>query len=179
MPLVCVFRLHTLWYASYICLLSECYSGILLENSIVDYALGKIKIYLLCKDLIVAFVTSCPSFVVCLLRFFIAVTLIFLLKNFYSLFCQVFAVKKIDSSLFEDRLAEDFTQIVSKISKLRHPNIAELVGYCSEQGQNMLVHEYYRNGSLHEFLHLSDDFSKPLTWNTRVMIALGTARAVE
>ncbi|KAG5538161.1 hypothetical protein RHGRI_025288 [Rhododendron griersonianum] len=92
---------------------------------------------------------------------------------------KVFAVKKIDSSLLQDRQGGDFAQIASNISKLRHPNIAELVGYCSEQGQNMLVHEYYRNGSLHEFLHLSDDFSKPLTWNTRVRIALGTARAVE
>ncbi|XP_058228192.1 protein STRUBBELIG-RECEPTOR FAMILY 5 isoform X1 [Rhododendron vialii] len=92
---------------------------------------------------------------------------------------KVFAVKKIDSSLLQDRQGGDFGQIASNISKLRHPNIAELVGYCSEQGQNMLVHEYYRNGSLHEFLHLSDDFSKPLTWNTRVRIALGTARAVE
>jgi len=65
------------------------------------------------------------------------------------------------------------------LSKIRHQNIAELVGYCSEQGHNMLVYEYFRNGSLHEFLHLSDCFSKPLTWNTRVRIALGTARAVE
>lgn len=65
------------------------------------------------------------------------------------------------------------------VSKIRHQNIAELVGFCSEQGHNMLVYEYFRNGSLHEFLHLSDCFSKPLTWNTRVRIALGTARAVE
>ncbi|XP_057514879.1 protein STRUBBELIG-RECEPTOR FAMILY 5 [Actinidia eriantha] len=92
---------------------------------------------------------------------------------------KVFAVKKIDSSLFQGSKGEDFTQTVTNISKLRHPNIAELVGYCSEQGQNMLVYEYFRNGSLHEFLHLSDDFSKPLTWNTRVRIALGTAKAVE
>ncbi|KAL6996074.1 hypothetical protein U1Q18_006210 [Sarracenia purpurea var. burkii] len=92
---------------------------------------------------------------------------------------KVFAVKKIDSLLVQGRLGDDFTQMVSNISKLHHPNIAELVGYCSEQGQNMLVFEYFRNGSLHEFLHLSDDFSKPLTWNTRVRIALGTARAVE
>ncbi|XP_028123245.1 protein STRUBBELIG-RECEPTOR FAMILY 5 isoform X1 [Camellia sinensis] len=92
---------------------------------------------------------------------------------------QVFAVKKIDSSLFQGGQVEDFTEIASNIAKLRHPNIAGLTGYCSEQGQNMLVYEYFRNGSLHEFLHLSDDFSKPLTWNTRVRIALGTARAAE
>ncbi|XP_022145862.1 protein STRUBBELIG-RECEPTOR FAMILY 5-like [Momordica charantia] len=43
----------------------------------------------------------------------------------------------------------------------------------------MLIYEYFVNGSLHGFLHMSDDFSKPLTWNTRVRIALGTARALE
>ncbi|XP_057967630.1 protein STRUBBELIG-RECEPTOR FAMILY 5-like [Malania oleifera] len=92
---------------------------------------------------------------------------------------RVLAVKKIDSSLFQEQSVEDFTDIVSSISKIHHPNIAELVGYCSEQRHNMLVYEYFRNGSLHEFLHLSDDYSNPLTWNTRIRIALGTARAVE
>ncbi|CAK9162523.1 unnamed protein product [Ilex paraguariensis] len=95
------------------------------------------------------------------------------------MFDQVLAVKKIDSSLFQGEGGVDFTEIVTNISKLHHPNIAEIVGYCSEQGQHMLVYEYFRNGSLHEFLHLSDNFSKPLTWNTRIKIALGTARAVE
>nr|GME16633.1 protein STRUBBELIG-RECEPTOR FAMILY 5 [Ipomoea batatas] len=92
---------------------------------------------------------------------------------------RVLAVKKIDSSHFKGNWAADFSEIVANISKLRHSNIAEIFGYCSEQGQNMLVHDYFRNGSLHDFLHLSDDFSNPLTWNTRVRIALGAARAVE
>lgn len=89
------------------------------------------------------------------------------------------AVKKIDSTFFDSGKSEGITPIVMSVSKIRHQNIAEIVGYCSEQGHNMLVYEYFRNGSLHEFLHLSDCFSKPLTWNTRVRIALGTARAVE
>ncbi|XP_057988900.1 protein STRUBBELIG-RECEPTOR FAMILY 5 isoform X2 [Hevea brasiliensis] len=92
---------------------------------------------------------------------------------------KVLAVKKIDSSLFQTGRPEQFSEIISSISRVHHPNIAELVGYCSEKGHNMLIYEYLRNGSLHEFLHMSDDFSKPLTWNTRVRIALGTARAVE
>ncbi|XP_045829892.1 protein STRUBBELIG-RECEPTOR FAMILY 5-like isoform X2 [Trifolium pratense] len=91
---------------------------------------------------------------------------------------KVFAVKKINPSLLDGGSPEEFSQIVTSICKLRHPNIAEVVGYCSEQ-EHMLIYDYFRNGSLHDFLHLSDDFSKPLTWNTRVRIALGTARAVE
>ncbi|KAL0341731.1 UNVERIFIED_CONTAM: protein STRUBBELIG-RECEPTOR FAMILY 5 [Sesamum calycinum] len=92
---------------------------------------------------------------------------------------KVLAVKKIDSLLFRGQQGTEFAEIVSDITKLNHPNICEVVGYCSEQGHNILVYEYFRNGSLHEFLHLSDDFSKPLTWNTRVRIALGTARAID
>ncbi|KAL1204848.1 Protein STRUBBELIG-RECEPTOR FAMILY 4 [Cardamine amara subsp. amara] len=90
-----------------------------------------------------------------------------------------FAVKEIDSSLLGKGNPEEFSHIVSNISSIHHPNMAELVGYCSEQGRNMLVYEYFTSGSLHRFLHLTDDFSKPLTWNTRIRIALGTAQAIE
>lgn len=89
------------------------------------------------------------------------------------------AVKKISSSFFQSGQKQGFTEVVSSISKLHHPNIAEIVGFCSEQGHNLLIYDFFRNGSLHQFLHLSDDFSRPLTWNTRVKIALGTARAIE
>ncbi|XP_011072711.1 protein STRUBBELIG-RECEPTOR FAMILY 7 [Sesamum indicum] len=90
---------------------------------------------------------------------------------------QILAVKKINSSVLSN--SEEFLDIVSEISSLHHPNITELVGYCSEHGQHLLVYEFHRNGSLHDFLHLSDEYSKPLTWNSRVKIALGTARALE
>ncbi|KAF5743825.1 protein STRUBBELIG-RECEPTOR FAMILY 6 [Tripterygium wilfordii] len=90
----------------------------------------------------------------------------------------VLAVKKINLSAFRDDLSEDFVEIVSNISSLHHPNVTELVGYCSEHGQHLLVYEFH-NGNLHDFLHLSEENSKPLTWNTRVKIALGTARALE
>ncbi|XP_062199978.1 protein STRUBBELIG-RECEPTOR FAMILY 5-like [Phragmites australis] len=90
---------------------------------------------------------------------------------------QVLAVKKFDPLSFSG--SSDFMDLVNGISKLRHANIAELVGYCSEPGHYMLVYDYHMSGSLYEFLHLSDDYSKPLTWDTRVRIALGTARALE
>uniref|UniRef100_A0A7N0TZK3 Protein kinase domain-containing protein n=1 Tax=Kalanchoe fedtschenkoi TaxID=63787 RepID=A0A7N0TZK3_KALFE len=91
---------------------------------------------------------------------------------------KVMAVKKIDSSLI--RNPDDFLEMVSSLSKLHHPNVTELVGYCSEYGQHLLVFEFHKNGSLHDFLHLSDEYSTtPLTWNTRVKVALGTASALE
>ncbi|XP_066369261.1 protein STRUBBELIG-RECEPTOR FAMILY 8-like [Miscanthus floridulus] len=92
---------------------------------------------------------------------------------------KVLAVKKIDSaslSLYEE---DNFLEVVSNISRLRHPNIVPLTGYCVEHGQRLLVYEYIGNGTLHDILHFSDGMSKKLTWNTRIRIALGTARALE
>ncbi|KAI7728153.1 hypothetical protein M8C21_013169, partial [Ambrosia artemisiifolia] len=93
---------------------------------------------------------------------------------------KVVAVKKINSSALSGDLSEKFIDIVSDIARLRHPNVTELVGYCCEHGQHLLVYKFLQNGSLYDFLHLSDEYnSKPLTWNNRVKIALGAARALE
>ncbi|ESQ30043.1 hypothetical protein EUTSA_v10011271mg [Eutrema salsugineum] len=92
---------------------------------------------------------------------------------------KVLAVKKIDSSALPHGMTDDFTEIVSKIANLDHPNVTKLVGYCSEHGQHLVVYEFHKNGSLHDFLHLSEEESKALVWNSRVKIALGTARALE
>lgn len=88
-------------------------------------------------------------------------------------------MKKINPSSLHRKDEADFLEIVSDISRLHHPNVAELVGYCSEHGQRLLVYEFFRNGSLHDFLHLSDEYNKPLAWSPRVKIALGSARALE
>ncbi|KAI7733296.1 hypothetical protein M8C21_033714 [Ambrosia artemisiifolia] len=92
---------------------------------------------------------------------------------------KVVAVKKILPSVLPGANSDDFIDMVSSVSRLLHPNITELIGYCSEHGQHLLVYEFLKNGSLYDFLHLSDEYSKPLIWNTRVKIALGTARALE
>ncbi|KAL0903136.1 hypothetical protein M5K25_027490 [Dendrobium thyrsiflorum] len=92
---------------------------------------------------------------------------------------KVLAVKKISSSSLPNQSPEDFIELVSNISRLHHPNLSELVGYCSEHGQHLLVYEFHKNGSLHDLLHLSDEHNNQLTWNTRIKIALGTARALE
>eukprot|EP00268_Persea_americana_P045656 TRINITY_DN4666_c0_g1_i1.p1 TRINITY_DN4666_c0_g1~~TRINITY_DN4666_c0_g1_i1.p1 ORF type:complete len:707 (-),score=132.87 TRINITY_DN4666_c0_g1_i1:368-2488(-) len=92
---------------------------------------------------------------------------------------KVLAVKKVDLSALPNQTSEDFLEAVSNIARLHHPNVTELVGYCCEHGQYLLVYEFHKNGPLHDFLHLSDEYSRPLTWNTRVKIALGTARALE
>ncbi|XP_066321362.1 protein STRUBBELIG-RECEPTOR FAMILY 8-like [Miscanthus floridulus] len=92
---------------------------------------------------------------------------------------KVLAVKKIDSATLSLQEEENFLEAVSSMSRLRHPNIAPLTGYCAEHGQRLLVYEYIGNGTLHDMLHFSDEMSRKLTWNIRVRITLGTARALE
>ncbi|KAH7387041.1 hypothetical protein KP509_16G001700 [Ceratopteris richardii] len=94
---------------------------------------------------------------------------------------KLLAIRKIDLSAAPsvDR-EEDFMEVVSNISCLRHPNLAEMIGYCAEHGQRLLVYDYFQRGSLSDILHILDEsFRSELTWNIRVKIALGTARALE
>ncbi|XP_042416709.1 protein STRUBBELIG-RECEPTOR FAMILY 7-like [Zingiber officinale] len=89
---------------------------------------------------------------------------------------KVLAVKKLNPKSLPIRSLDNFLELVVNISHLHHPNLSELVGYCFEHGQQLLVYDFHKNGSLSDFLPLSDE---PLTWNARVKIALGTARALE
>ncbi|XP_024361881.1 protein STRUBBELIG-RECEPTOR FAMILY 8 isoform X2 [Physcomitrium patens] len=92
---------------------------------------------------------------------------------------QVHAVKKLDSSSPLVQNEQDFLGILSGMARLRHGNITELVGYCAEHGQRLLVYQYISRGTLNDILHTKDEDTKRLTWNARVKIALGAARALE
>uniref|UniRef100_A0ACD5YRP4 Uncharacterized protein n=1 Tax=Avena sativa TaxID=4498 RepID=A0ACD5YRP4_AVESA len=92
---------------------------------------------------------------------------------------KVLAVKKVDNAALSLQEEDDFLEVVSSMTRLRHPNIVPLTGYCVEHGQRLLVYEYIANGTVHDMLHFSDEMSRRLTWNIRVRIALGTARALE
>lgn len=72
---------------------------------------------------------------------------------------------------------ERFLNLVRNISRLRHPNIVTLLGYCAEYGQHLLVYEYVKNFSLDDALHSPGN--KPLSWALRLRIALGVARGLK
>lgn len=92
---------------------------------------------------------------------------------------KLLAVKKLDIAMTKRQSDQEFVEMASNISKLQHENIVKLVGYCSEHGQRLLVHEYCRNVTLHEALHLDDEIHRKLSWSTRVRVALQAARALE
>ncbi|KAM7459292.1 hypothetical protein LguiA_036717 [Lonicera macranthoides] len=92
---------------------------------------------------------------------------------------KVLAVKKLDLAASRKQTEEDFLELVFNLSKIRHTNIVEFVGYCAEHGQRLLVYQYCRNGTLDEALHLEDEIHKKLSWNARIRLALQAAKALE
>ncbi|KAL3637756.1 hypothetical protein CASFOL_018204 [Castilleja foliolosa] len=64
---------------------------------------------------------------------------------------------------------------VKIISMLRHRNLVQLIGWCHDQGEFLLVYEYMPNGSLD--YHLFDK-KKILGWNLRYRIVVGLASAL-
>ncbi|XP_022928074.1 protein STRUBBELIG-RECEPTOR FAMILY 2-like [Cucurbita moschata] len=90
---------------------------------------------------------------------------------------QVLAVKNINMGALSLTEEEKFLDVVWTASRLRHPNIVTLLGYCAEHGHYFLGYEYVRNLSLDEALHC-ESFT-PLSWTVRLQIALGVARALD
>ncbi|PKA66528.1 putative leucine-rich repeat receptor-like serine/threonine-protein kinase [Apostasia shenzhenica] len=72
---------------------------------------------------------------------------------------------------------KEFKAEVLLLGRLHHRNLVNLVGYCAEKGQHMLVYVYMPNGSLAS--HLYNDSRNALSWDLRVEIATDVARGLE
>ncbi|CAI9089493.1 OLC1v1024080C1 [Oldenlandia corymbosa var. corymbosa] len=92
---------------------------------------------------------------------------------------KLLAVKKLDKRVSNQQKDYEFLDLVNNLDKIRHANVVEIMGYCAEHGQRLLVYEYCSNGSLHDALHSDDEFKRKLSWNARMRMALGAARALE
>ncbi|XP_058073229.1 protein STRUBBELIG-RECEPTOR FAMILY 3-like isoform X2 [Magnolia sinica] len=91
---------------------------------------------------------------------------------------RLLAVKKLNGFRML-RTDSAFLSFVSSISELQHVNIVKLVGYCGDYEQRILVYDYCSNGNLENALHSSNEIKKKLSWDARIQIALGAARALE
>ena len=74
---------------------------------------------------------------------------------------------------------DDFLEHVASISKIKHPNILELVGYCAEYGQRLLVYNHFSRKTLDDVLHDREYTDSALSWNARLQVALGSGKAIE
>ncbi|GMN34051.1 hypothetical protein TIFTF001_004486 [Ficus carica] len=85
----------------------------------------------------------------------------------------IVAVKKISSGSKQGK--KEYVTEVKVISSLRHRNLVQLIGWCHDKGEFLLVYEYMPNGSLDYHLFGT---SSPLTWAARYKIALGLSSAL-
>ncbi|KAK9123072.1 hypothetical protein Sjap_012674 [Stephania japonica] len=83
------------------------------------------------------------------------------------------AIKKLDKVHVQEG-EKEFKTEVSVIAKTHHKNLVQLLGFCQEGPQRLLVYEFMSNGSLSSFLFVDP---KP-NWYQRNQIVLGIARGL-
>ncbi|XP_057784472.1 leucine-rich repeat receptor protein kinase HPCA1 [Salvia miltiorrhiza] len=87
---------------------------------------------------------------------------------------QVVAIKKAQNGSNQGGL--EFKTEIELLSRVHHKNLLGLVGFCFEQGHQMLVYEFMSNGTLRE--SLSGRSGVYLDWKRRLRVALGSARGL-
>uniref|UniRef100_A0A0D9X3M9 Protein kinase domain-containing protein n=1 Tax=Leersia perrieri TaxID=77586 RepID=A0A0D9X3M9_9ORYZ len=70
------------------------------------------------------------------------------------------------------------------LSRVNHRNLVQLLGFCEERGERILIFEFMPHGALHDHLHAgAGDVGaySPLfaSWEARLRVALDAARGVE
>ncbi|KAG0470265.1 hypothetical protein HPP92_016439 [Vanilla planifolia] len=91
------------------------------------------------------------------------------------------ALRKLETCKQPD---QEFLAKVSMVSRLKHKNVVELLGYCVDGSLRVLAYEFATRGSLHDILHGRKGVKGAppgpvLQWAQRVKIAVGVARGLE
>lgn len=87
---------------------------------------------------------------------------------------QMVAIKRAQQGSTQGGL--EFKTEIELLSRVHHKNLVGLVGFCFEQGEQMLVYEFIPNGTLRE--NLMGRGGIQLDWKRRLRIALGSARGL-
>uniref|UniRef100_A0ACD5YIU8 Uncharacterized protein n=1 Tax=Avena sativa TaxID=4498 RepID=A0ACD5YIU8_AVESA len=83
------------------------------------------------------------------------------------------AIKRVSKTSSQGR--REYIAEVTIIGRLRHRNLVQLVGWCHEADELLLVYELMENGSLDAHLYNSSNI---LTWPTRFKIIVGMGSAL-
>ncbi|CAN1179933.1 Probable serine/threonine-protein kinase PBL3 [Linum perenne] len=87
---------------------------------------------------------------------------------------KVVAIKKLKPDGFQGH--KEWLSEVNYLGRLHHPNLVKLIGYCLDGDNRLLVYDYMPKGSLED--HLFDSGGEPLSWTTRMKVAMGAARGL-
>ncbi|ONI04028.1 hypothetical protein PRUPE_6G297200 [Prunus persica] len=86
----------------------------------------------------------------------------------------IVAIKRAEEGSLQGE--KEFLTEIELLSRLHHRNLVSLVGYCDEEGEQMLVYEFMPNGTLRDWLCVTAKGS--LSFGTRLQIALGSAKGI-
>ncbi|GAB4839838.1 Probable serine/threonine-protein kinase pbl28, variant 2 [Ancistrocladus abbreviatus] len=90
---------------------------------------------------------------------------------------EVVAIKKMDLPPCKEAEGErEFRVEVDILSRLDHPNLVSLIGYCADGKHRFLVYEYLPKGNLQD--HLNGIGEGKMDWPLRLKVALGAARGL-
>ncbi|GAB4838664.1 Probable serine/threonine-protein kinase pbl21 [Ancistrocladus abbreviatus] len=90
---------------------------------------------------------------------------------------EIVAIKQLNHEGLQG--TQEFITEVLLLSLLHQPNLMNLIGYCTDGDQKLLVYEYMPKGSLEDHLFDLGPGKVPLDWNMRIKIAAGIARGLE
>ncbi|EOY04390.1 Leucine-rich repeat protein kinase family protein isoform 1 [Theobroma cacao] len=86
----------------------------------------------------------------------------------------VVAIKRAEEGSLQGQ--NEFLTEIKLLSRLHHRNLVSLVGYCDEEGEQMLVYEFMPNGTLRDWL--SAKVKETLNFGMRLRVALGSAKGI-
>ncbi|KAG2534188.1 L-type lectin-domain containing receptor kinase SIT2-like [Panicum virgatum] len=69
----------------------------------------------------------------------------------------------------------EFVSEIASMSRLRHRNLVQLLGYCRRRGELIRVYDYMVNGSLDKHLFDADENKPALSWDRRAKIVRDVA----
>ncbi|CAL0321375.1 unnamed protein product [Lupinus luteus] len=87
------------------------------------------------------------------------------------------AVKVLASDSYQGK--REFSNEVSLLSRIHHRNLVELLGYCREEGNCMLIYEFMHNGTLKEHLYGPLTQGRSINWIKRLEVAEDAAKGIE
>ncbi|KAJ8770143.1 hypothetical protein K2173_011238 [Erythroxylum novogranatense] len=73
---------------------------------------------------------------------------------------------------------KDFRLAISTLGGMHHRNLVPLKGFCFESSHRFVLYEYVQNGSLDKWLFNMEGEPNKQSWQQRLDIALGVARAL-
>ncbi|KAL5218298.1 hypothetical protein ABZP36_018982 [Zizania latifolia] len=87
---------------------------------------------------------------------------------------QSIAIKRAQQGSMQG--GHEFKTEIELLSRVHHKNLVGLVGFCFDQGEQMLVYEFMSAGTLRD--SLSGKSGLHLDWKKRLRVALGAARGL-